>query len=110
MSENFEPKIINEENLDTLINGDKPVLIDFFATWCGPCQMMLPLIHEIAKEEKEERFVVGVVDIDESPSIAGKFGVMSVPTFLIAKEGKEVVRFVGAMPKDTLLDKIKSAI
>lgn len=96
------------KDFDKVISSTKPVLVDFFATWCGPCQMMKPIIEEIANESKE--FDVIELDIDESPEIAAKYTVMSVPTFIIFKEGKEIDRIMGAMPKEMILEKIHKAI
>ena len=98
---------INNENFEKIIAGDKPVLVDFFATWCGPCQMMLPIVGEIAKENKD--FSVATLDIDENTAIAAKYGVMSVPTFIIFKDGQEKARMLGAMPKEMMVERIKEA-
>ena len=99
---------MDSKNFEAVISGNKPVLVDFFATWCGPCQMMLPIIEEIADEAKD--FGVVKLDIDESPEIAAKYNVMSVPTFIIFKDGKDIERMMGAMPKDLILEKINKAI
>lgn len=100
-------KELNAKSFEEIISGDKPVFVDFYATWCGPCQMMIPVIEELAKEAKG--FAVTKLDIDQAPKIAAKYNVMSVPTFIIFKDGKEVARMMGAMSKDLLLQKIKSA-
>jgi thioredoxin 1 len=107
---NVEPRVLSQENFEQTISGAKPVLVDFFATWCGPCQMMLPVLHDIAKEEAEQSFIVGALNIDDAPEIAAKYGVMSVPSFVVFKDGKEVARMMGAMPKEMLVVKVKSAI
>ena len=97
---------LNNENFETeVLNSDLPVLVDFFATWCGPCQMLSPTIEEIAGEA--DGFEVGKVDIDESPELAQKYGIMSVPTLLVIKDGKETARSVGAIPKAQILDMLK---
>lgn len=108
MSDKKTPIKVTEDNFENLIKGNKPVLVDFFATWCGPCQMMLPVIGEIAEEAKD--FEVATLDIDENPQIAAKYGVMSVPTFAVFKEGEEVARMLGAMPKEMVIDKMQEAI
>lgn len=97
---------INDKNFDDLIKGDKPVLVDFFATWCGPCQMMLPIINEIASEQDD--FIVATLDIDENTAIAARYGVMSVPTFIVFKDGEEKSRMLGAMPKAMVVEKVKT--
>lgn len=103
MSEKFDSR-----KFDKVINNNKPVLVDFFATWCGPCHIMNPIIADIAKEEKE--FDVIELDIDKSPEIAARYNVMSVPTFIIFKDGEDIERMMGAMPKELLLEKIRKAI
>ena len=80
------------------IAGDKPVLVDFWATWCGPCRMIAPVIEEVAGEF-EGRAVVGKVDVDEEPGLAQRFGVMSIPTLIVMKGGKVVEQAVGARGK-----------
>ena len=98
---------INNENFEKIIAGEKPVLVDFFATWCGPCQMMLPIVGEIAKENDD--FSVATLDIDENTAIAAKYGVMSVPTFIVFKDGQEKARMLGAMPKEMMVERVKEA-
>lgn len=101
-------KELDSKNFDEVVGGSKPVFVDFYATWCGPCQMMMPVIEELAKEAKN--FVVAKLDIDQSPDIAAKYNVMSVPTFIVFQDGKEAARMMGAMPKDLMLEKIEAAI
>ena len=83
------------ETFEQAIEGDKPVLVDFWATWCGPCRMIAPVIEEIAGEF-EGRAVVGKVDVDEEPGLAQRFGVMSIPTLIVLKGGKVIEQAVGA--------------
>jgi len=101
-------KNLTKKNFDEVIGGDKPVLVDFHAPWCGPCQMMGPVVDELAKETKD--VIVGKVNIDEESEVAEKFHVMSVPTFLMFKEGKVINQIVGAVSKEMLvemIDKVK---
>lgn len=101
-------KQMDSKDFDEVVSGDKPVLVDFHAAWCGPCQMMGPIIDEMASEA--EKFDVKKIDIDESPEITAKYNVMSVPTFIIFKGGKEVGRMMGAMPKELIVEKINEAL
>lgn len=85
-------------------------VVDFFATWCGPCQMMTPVIEEIEKDFEGKNVEFIKVDIDAAPDISNEYSVMSVPTFLILKDGKVAGQLVGAVPKDALVDKINEAL
>ena len=98
-------KNLTDNNFDEVVGGKKPVLVDFWAPWCGPCQMMMPIVEEVAKETKE--VVVGKVNIDENPKLAEKYNVMGVPTFLLFKEGKVVDQIVEAISKEALVATIK---
>lgn len=99
------------EEFDTLIKGEKPVLVDFFATWCGPCQMMSPMLDEMSKTYKNMAKVkIAKVDIDELKEIAISYGVMSVPTFIIFQKGKEVDKMVGMRPCSEFEDKLDKLI
>lgn len=91
-NENFEEKVLNEK---------KPVLLDFFAVWCGPCQMLSPTVDEIG-EEKDD-IVVGKINVDDQPELANAFGVSSIPTLVVMKDGKEAARAVGFRSKEQVL-------
>ena len=99
---------IDKKGYDELMKNKKPVFVNFYATWCGPCQMMKPLVEEIANEEQDERFIVAELDGDTEPELLVKLGIMSYPTFVIFKDGKEVERIVGAQAKEALVEKIES--
>ena len=95
-------KVINKNNFEELKNGEKPLLIDFFAAWCGPCRMLAPIIEEVAEERED--VVVGKVNVDEEPELAASFGVVSIPTLVVLKDGKIFNKAMGAMPLDDILD------
>lgn len=86
---------------DEVINASKPVLVDFWAPWCGPCRMLSPVVNELAEEHSGEVYV-GKVNIDEEPEIANSFGVMSIPTLMLFRGGKPVSSSVGVKPKYAL--------
>ncbi len=90
---------------EEVLKSDLPVMVDFWATWCGPCMMLGPIVAEIAKE-KEGTLKVGKVNVDEAPEIAAKYGVMSIPAVFLFKDGKVVSQSVGYMSKDDLLAKL----
>ena len=93
---------INQENFqEEVVNSDKPVLLDFWAPWCGPCRMVVPIIEEIANERSDIK--VCKVNVDEQPELASRFKVMSIPTLVVMKDGKIVNQAMGARPKSAIL-------
>lgn len=94
--ENFEEEVIR---------SDKPVLVDFWASWCGPCKMLSPVVDEIADET--DTIKVGKINVDEQPELARQFQVMSIPTLVVMKDGKAVQKSVGAIPKEAIYTLIK---
>jgi thioredoxin len=97
-----EIKLTKQNFQNEVINSDIPVLVDFWATWCGPCRMIAPIISEIA-EEANERFKVGKVNVDEESELASMFRIMSIPTLMVFKDGKLVNTVVGLRSKADLL-------
>ncbi len=93
--------ITNETFESEVLRSDKPVLLDFWASWCGPCRMVGPILDEIAAERPDIK--VCKVNVDEQPALAAKYGVMSIPTLAVIKNGQEVNRSVGALPKARIL-------
>lgn len=101
---------VNDSNFDeVVIKSDKPVLVDFWAEWCGPCRMITPIIEEISKEYSERALVVKC-DVDNSPGVAAKYGIRNIPTILYFKEGKIADKQVGAVPKNTLVSKLNALL
>ena len=94
--ENFEQEVINSE---------QPVPVDFWASWCGPCKMLAPVIDEIAGEVRDAK--VGKVNVDEQGELAARFGVMSIPTLIVFKNGEVAAKTVGVQPKQAVLDMLK---
>lgn len=93
---------INRRNFhEEVMNSDKPVLLDFWAAWCGPCRMVGPVVEEIAAERDDIK--VGKINVDEEQELAAQFGVMSIPTLVVIKDGKVVNQAVGARPKANIL-------
>lgn len=93
---------VTKANFDEVKNSEKTVLLDFFAEWCGPCRMVSPLVDEIAEENPQ--FLVGKVNVDNEPELAGQFGVMSIPTLVVMRGGEVVTSVTGARPKEQILE------
>ena len=102
-------KEIMTEEFNAFINQDKPVLIDFWATWCGPCRMLAPVVEEVSTQY-EGQVAVGKVDVDKCPELAKQFRVMSIPTLILFKDGKIVDQKLGYQPKNALEDMVKKAL
>lgn len=101
---------INDANFEDLVKkSDKPVLVDFWAEWCGPCRMVGPIVEEIAKEY-EGKAVVGKVNVDHNPNISMEFGIRNIPTILFFKNGQVVDKQVGAVPKAQLAAKLNAQL
>lgn len=98
-------KIVNTQEFNELMN-EKAVLVDFFATWCGPCKMLSPVLEGVAEKMKDKVTIIKV-DVDRSPDLAAKFGVMSVPTMIMFKNGRQVDAFSGYMPEANLMANIE---
>jgi thioredoxin 1 len=104
-----KPVEITDSNFEKIINSDKPVLVDFWAEWCGPCKMIGPLVEELANEF-EGKAIIGKVDVDTNPEVSAKFGIRSIPTLLVFKDGEIVDKQVGAVPKSVLSEKIEAQL
>lgn len=100
---------ITSENFESLKNGNLPLVVDFWATWCGPCRAVAPIVAQLA-EEYDGKVVVGKCDVEESDDIAAEFGIRNIPTILFIKNGEVVDKFVGATTKAKLQEKIESLL
>jgi thioredoxin 1 len=105
----MKPITITDNNFEQeVLKSDKPVLIDFWAAWCGPCRMVAPIVEEIASDYKD-KVKVGKLDVDENQETSIKYGVRSIPTLLIFKDGKVKETIIGAVPKAQIIQKINNS-
>ena len=105
-----EPIVLTDDNFSTeVLNAGQPVLVDFWATWCGPCRVIAPIVQELSSEY-EGRAKVGKLDVDEAQKTAAEFGIRSIPTLLIFKEGKVADQIIGAVPKGQIVEKLEAAL
>ena len=106
----MKPVTLTDDNFeDEVIKSDKPVLIDFWAVWCGPCKIIAPVVEELASEY-DGKIKVGKLDVDENQQSSIKYGVRSIPTLLIFKDGKVKDTIIGAVPKTQIVQKLNSAL
>ena len=97
--------VTDETFADEVINADTPVLVDFWAAWCGPCRVVAPILEQIA-EEQEGKLKIAKVNIDEDQEYASQLGIASIPTLILFKDGRPVEKLVGAYPKDRIVEKL----
>jgi thioredoxin 1 len=100
---------VTDQNFDAIIESDQPVLIDFWAPWCGPCRTLGPIVESVALE-MDTKMVCGKLDVDLNPNTAAKYGIRSIPTMIIFKDGNVVERMTGVIQKTPLLEKLNRAL
>jgi thioredoxin len=108
-NKSFMARLINSTDFPALVQDDKLLVVDFFATWCGPCKKLSPTLDEVS-EEFGDRVNIVKVDVDESEDLAMTYGIRSVPTVLFFKKGQQVDKFVGALPKSEIVSKIENQL
>ncbi len=96
---------VNQSNFELVKTSDKPVLLDFYADWCGPCRMVAPLVEEIANENPQ--YLIAKINVDEDPALAQQFGIVSIPTLIVMKGGEVVQQVAGARPKAQILSMLE---
>ena len=99
-------KVSDDSFQNDVLNSDKPVLVDFWAAWCGPCRMVAPFLEEIAAEQADS-LTVAKLDVDSNPQVPGRYGVVSIPTLMLFKGGEVVARLVGARPKNAIMAEVQ---
>jgi thioredoxin 1 len=104
-----KPLEITDSNFNDVLSSDKPVLVDFWAEWCGPCRMIGPIVEELASDF-DGKAVIGKVDVDANPEVSAKFGIRSIPTLLVFKNGEIVDKQIGAVPKAVLSQKLAAQL
>jgi len=105
-----KPITVDEGNFDeTVLQSKIPVMVDFWATWCGPCRMVAPIVEELA-EEYDGKISVGKLDVDQNPRVASRYGIMSIPSLIIFKDGKPVSNIVGFRPKEQLKQSLSDVL
>ena len=104
-----KPIEINDNNYNEILGSDKPILVDFWAEWCGPCKLIGPVVEELAKDY-DGKAIIGKVDVDSNPTVSAKFGIRSIPTLLFFKDGEIVDKQIGAVPKSILAKKLDAQI
>ena len=104
-----KPLEITDSNFQEVLGSDKPVLVDFWAEWCGPCKMIGPIVEELATDY-DGKAVIGKVDVDTNPEVSAKYGIRSIPTLLVFKNGEIVDKQIGAVPKTVLSQKLEAQI
>lgn len=101
---------LTDSNFDDIVlKAEKPVLVDFWAEWCGPCRVIGPIVNEIAEDYKE-KIIVGKLDVDNNPAVSAKYGIRNIPTVLFFKNGQVADKQVGAVPKGNLVNKVEALL